>query len=233
MRCGNCSRRMEGTRRDNRVYYRCAARSIVPGSPILATHPRNVYLPERRRGADQRVDRQPVREGAPGDTVRRMLDADAGKTATARGKAAARAVAEAEQRLRRLQSAIEAGVDPAALVEPINRAQQEVDAARAELQHNPTVQTLSRAEIDAMIDYLGDVGSAFNRAEPAHLEELYGSLCLEVIYEPGERIAQLSIRPRGVVNVSEGGLEPPRPTRALAPQASASAIPPLGPAAQG
>ena len=155
------------------------------------------------------------------------------KTATARGKAAARAVAEAEQRLRRLQSAIEAGVDPAALVEPIHRAQQEVDAARAELQHNPTVQTLSRAEIDAMIDYLGDVGSAFNRAEPAHLEELYGSLCLEVIYEPGERIAQLSIRPRGVVNVSEGGLEPPRPTRALAPQASASAIPPLGPAAQG
>src|SRR5213076_1249731 len=30
--------------------------------------------------------------------------------------------------------------------------------------------------------------------------------------------------------VSEGGLEPPRPMRALAPQASASAIPPLGPA---
>src|SRR5262245_55024863 len=28
--------------------------------------------------------------------------------------------------------------------------------------------------------------------------------------------------------VSEGGLEPPRPIRALAPQASASAIPPLG-----
>jgi hypothetical protein len=31
--------------------------------------------------------------------------------------------------------------------------------------------------------------------------------------------------------VSEGGLEPPRPCRALAPQASASAIPPLGPSA--
>src|ERR1700712_5240355 len=30
--------------------------------------------------------------------------------------------------------------------------------------------------------------------------------------------------------VSEGGLEPPPPTRGLAPQASASAIPPLGPA---
>ena len=38
------------------------------------------------------------------------------------------------------------------------------------------------------------------------------------------------LRPNRVwlVNVSEGGLEPPRPLRALAPQASASAIPPLG-----
>ena len=38
------------------------------------------------------------------------------------------------------------------------------------------------------------------------------------------------LRPNRVwlVNVSEGGLEPPRPCRALAPQASASAIPPLG-----
>src|SRR5215203_6191164 len=32
------------------------------------------------------------------------------------------------------------------------------------------------------------------------------------------------------MRVSEGGLEPPRPLRTLAPQASASAIPPLGPA---
>jgi hypothetical protein len=46
-----------------------------------------------------------------------------------------------------------------ALVEPINRAQQELDAARAEQQHNPSVQALSRVEIDAMIDYLGDVAA--------------------------------------------------------------------------
>jgi len=96
----------------------------------------------------------------------------------ARGNAAAKAVAEVERRLRRLQSAIEAGVDPTALVEPINRAQQELDAARAEQQHNPSVQALSRAEIDAMIDYLGDVGGALSGADPAQLEELYRSLRL-------------------------------------------------------
>src|SRR6266566_460906 len=35
------------------------------------------------------------------------------------------------------------------------------------------------------------------------------------------------------LRVSEGGLEPPPPVRGLAPQASASAIPPLGPAGCG
>lgn len=34
-------RRMEGTPRGERIHYRCAARSIVPGSPIL-----DMYLPE-------------------------------------------------------------------------------------------------------------------------------------------------------------------------------------------
>jgi hypothetical protein len=46
IRCGHCGRRMEGTARGPRIYYRCAARSIVPGSAVLATHPKIVYLPE-------------------------------------------------------------------------------------------------------------------------------------------------------------------------------------------
>ena len=46
MRCGFCLRRMEGSTRQTRTYYRCAARSIVPGAPALAHHPKNVYLPE-------------------------------------------------------------------------------------------------------------------------------------------------------------------------------------------
>jgi len=58
-----------------------------------------------------------------------------------------------------------------------------------------SVQASGRAEVDAMIDYLSDVGGTLNGADPAQLEELYGSLCPEVIYEPGERIAQVSIRP--------------------------------------
>jgi hypothetical protein len=55
-----------------------------------------------------------------------------------------------EQRLRRLHAAAtDAGVDPMALVDPINRAQQELEAARVEQQHVPVARTLGQAEVEA------------------------------------------------------------------------------------
>jgi predicted transcriptional regulator len=103
------------------------------------------------------------------DTVRRLLDADATRTDNARTATADQAVADAEQRLRRLHAAIEAGVDPVALVEPINSAQEELEAARFEQQCVPTAPTLGQAEVEAMLDHLGDVGEALQRADPAKL----------------------------------------------------------------
>jgi hypothetical protein len=47
VRCGYCSRRMEGTPKHGREYYRCVTRTLAPGSPALATHPRTVHLAER------------------------------------------------------------------------------------------------------------------------------------------------------------------------------------------
>ncbi|MDQ2706572.1 MAG: hypothetical protein M3Z25_02570 [Actinomycetota bacterium] len=54
---------------------------------------------------------------------------------------------KAEARLRRLQAAIEAGVDPAALVEGINEAQAERAAARAELENASVSEALADAEV--------------------------------------------------------------------------------------
>src|ERR1700755_2772848 len=101
---------MEGTPRENRVCYRCAARSIVPGAPAMATHPKNVYLAESAvvGPISEWIGSLFGPEHAEG-TVRRLLSADANSHDTARGAAAARAVADAERRLRRLQSAIETG----------------------------------------------------------------------------------------------------------------------------
>jgi hypothetical protein len=56
-----------------------------------------------------------------------------------------------------------------------------------------------------MIDYLGDIGAALNRADPAKLEELYRLLRLEVVYHPEERTADVSIMPgRGSERVRGG-----------------------------
>jgi hypothetical protein len=40
VRCGYCARKMEGTPKHGRQYYRCVARRLAPGSPALATHPK-------------------------------------------------------------------------------------------------------------------------------------------------------------------------------------------------
>jgi hypothetical protein len=37
---------MEATPRASRIYYRCATRTLVPGSAAFHGHPKNVYLPE-------------------------------------------------------------------------------------------------------------------------------------------------------------------------------------------
>jgi hypothetical protein len=188
---------MEGTPRGERIYYRCAARSIVPGSPILDTHPKNVYLPEAAvleaiTGWIGSVFDPSQRD----ETVQRMLGAAAGQPDNARAAAAQRALAEAETTLRRLQAAIEAGADPAALVDPLNRAQERVMAARLERDRAPTPRGLGRAEVEAMLDYLGDVGAALKRATPEKLAELYASLSLELTYHSDDRLVDVAIQPR-------------------------------------
>src|SRR4029453_2317313 len=46
IRCGYCQRRMEGAARRWGTYYRCVARTLIPGSPAPPGHPPTVYLPE-------------------------------------------------------------------------------------------------------------------------------------------------------------------------------------------
>jgi len=56
-------------------------------------------------------------------------------------------------RVRRFQTAIAAGVHPAALVESINQAQAQRAAAQAELDGAPSPTALTEADVYAMIDY--------------------------------------------------------------------------------
>jgi hypothetical protein len=105
----------------------------------------------------------------------------------ARGDAARQQLAETEATLRRFQEAIAAGVDPTAVVDPINRARAERDAARASLAHPEQQPELyTEAQVRAMVDELGDVGAAIGDARPDRLAQLYRELDIRVRYEPSE-----------------------------------------------
>ena len=120
-------------------------------------------------------------------------------------------LADAEKRLRRLQQAIEAGANPAALIDALNKAEQERQAARTDLDRIPASSTLTQADITTLIDDLGDVGQALNRADPAGLEDLYATLRLEMVYNADTKTVDVTIRPagRGSARV-RGGTRPLR-----------------------
>jgi DNA invertase Pin-like site-specific DNA recombinase len=193
IRCAVCTRKMEGSPRAHAMYYRCPARTLAPGSPVLATHPPAVYLRE-----------DPVREAVNGwlgelfhpDQVDHTVAALIGSQGKPQREpsTARKRLADAEAKLRRYQEAIGAGIDPAALVEAINAAQVERTASQAELDNVLPPSTITEAEVYAMIDSLGDVGAAIDRGQPETLAEVYAATNLQVSYEPETATAEMSIR---------------------------------------
>ncbi|WP_236792341.1 recombinase family protein [Amycolatopsis sp. GM8] len=106
VRCVACGRKMRGETVRESAYYRCAARTIAPGSPQLADHPKTVNLREDTVVSDINVWLMRVFAPENVDTtvaglldVRSLPDAGAG-TATARKR-----LAHTDARLRRYQAA--------------------------------------------------------------------------------------------------------------------------------
>ncbi len=193
VRCGVCHRRMAGEMVRRNTFYRCASRTMAPGSLALADHPATVNLREDALLAalngwigelfmPENVDR----------TVAELVGAQApGRSASSLEGTKARR-ADADQRLRRFQAAIAAGV-----VDGINQAQAERTAAQAEIDSAPSdAAVLDSAEVYAMIDSLGDVATVIGEAKPASLQRLYQALNVEVRYEPAEKAAYVRAEPR-------------------------------------
>jgi DNA invertase Pin-like site-specific DNA recombinase len=227
VRCGICTRKMQGaTIRKLETYYRCLARTLAPGSIMLADHPRTVNLREDvvleplNKWIGDVFDRRKVDR-----TVAALMESQDGVSGRSTvWESSKERVADAEARLRRFQDAIKAGVDPAALVEAINEAQAERAAARAELENAPAVNSITEAEVYAMIDSLGDVGAALKQGSPESLTRLYRAIDLELRYEPGERAVVASVSPRVVsVRVPKGTHLEPCP-RAIRPRKRGSRL---------
>ncbi|TDD83444.1 hypothetical protein E1202_25335 [Saccharopolyspora karakumensis] len=126
-------------------------------------------------------------------------------------------MADARTQVRRLQEAIEAGADPAALVEAINEAQATRAAAQAELDSSPDPAAIGEAEVYAMVDSFGDVGSVLKEAKPESLGRLYENLSIGLKYEPHARTVEATIAPR-VVSVRVRGATCALTTRLQLPE---------------
>ncbi|WP_240490581.1 hypothetical protein [Amycolatopsis vancoresmycina] len=119
-------------------------------------------------------------------TAAALLGSDGSTAGGGPLEAARNRLADAEAKLQRYQAAIAAGVEPEALVNPINQAQAERAAAKAQIESVPADSTVSRAEIYARIDALGDVCGTLADATTAGMSRLYRALNLELRYEPKE-----------------------------------------------
>jgi hypothetical protein len=138
---------------------------------VLAQHPAAVYVREAAICAP--LNRWIATLFDPKNydrTVHALGESQGSSLADAHIDQARRRLADVEAKLRRHQTAIEAGVDPAAIIDAINQAQAERTAARAEFIGRPAAQLLTRQDIEAMINSMGDVGEALTelirRASP-------------------------------------------------------------------
>jgi Recombinase len=198
VRCGVCQRKLSGEMVRKNAYYRCAARTLAPGSAALADHPITVNLREDVivDALNRWIGRLFARENLD-QTVAQLLGSQPTGAASTDVSAAKSRRADAERRLQRFQAAIAAGADPAAVIEPMNQAQAERAAARAEIDSASKLgKALDVAEVYAMIDSLGDVGVTLAEGRPAALNRLYKELNVSAIYQPEERAVDVTARPR-------------------------------------
>ena len=177
----------------------------------------------RQKGCCHYVVRQPERSRV---VLRRARPR---RSARRRGEADGRcALKPLSPRTHRGGSALEVGVAMSDISEQLSRRTQERGGIEAKIRQLPSTRTLREEQIRAALEDLGGVAELLGNALPRpgrRLTRPWGSglttttTARESLRLPTRRVSLI---------VSGGGLEPPRPLRALAPQASASAIPPPG-----
>ncbi|MGY4765850.1 hypothetical protein ACXC9Q_02900 [Kribbella sp. CWNU-51] len=196
VRCRICTRKMEGAMRRNTEFWRCAARTLAPGSSASLEHPPTVYL--RMDQLSTKVNDWIAKLFSPeylDATVEELAAAveDDGPADRAESDFKRRIAAEAT--MSRLRHALEAGWDPAELTTQYNAAVAEKRSAEVGLATIEYPERLTSNEIRAMVDQLGDIARALDRANPRELAELYDALRLMVDCDHRTRAAEVSITP--------------------------------------
>ncbi len=214
LRCGICSRRLQGHWVHHQPYYRCS----YPPEYQAATgldHPRTVYL----READllPHLDQWLARLFDPDrldDTLDALEQASNDHTATTQQlDAAEQAIADCQRQLAQYRAALAAGADPIEVTAWINQATAAKAAAEAERARlrATTPTRLDRAALRRVVTQAGGLLTALDNADRTRRAALYDKLGIEGVYQPTQRLVVVTADLVCQWLVSEGGLEPPRP----------------------
>ncbi len=131
-----------------------------------------------------------------------------------------RSITECDRKLAKHRAALEAGADPAMIAAWSSDVYRERAALIAQLtaatHHTRPPQRMSRDGIRQLVDALGGLLAILRVADPGDKLEVYRELGLKLNYnhETEEVTAYANPQPQvGVLSVSGGGLEPPRPIK--------------------
>jgi site-specific DNA recombinase len=193
--CGVCDRRMQGQWNHNEAYYRCR----YPQEYALANtldHPRNVYLAER--DVLPRLDNWLAQAFTPTRlemTIDQLYEAQDNQPSTTDDADAV--VADCDDKLARYRQALEAGADPALVAAWTAEVQARKAEALARKRSRRQQQRMTRAEIQGLVDQLGNIHVAISATDPTDKAEIYRHLNLRLTYQPEDRLirAETTLHP--------------------------------------
>jgi site-specific DNA recombinase len=194
--CSLCHRKMQGQRSHGENYYRCR----YPQEYALANkvdHPRNVYL--RELDLVDPLDAALAEAFAPhrvSDTITAMVESqDQPDTDEASALARSR-LSECDRKLARHRAALEAGADPAIVTGWIAEVEAERRRIRATIEQPASgSRRMTREEITATVQQLGDIIDVLREADFADRAEVYQQLGLRLTYDPDERKVRVQSQP--------------------------------------
>jgi site-specific DNA recombinase len=209
--CGLCQRRMQGHWINHASYYRCR----FPTEYALANniaHPRNIYL--RQDTFDTDVHRWLASLFTPErlhQTIDQMMAGQQTATDNAAAEAATTKIANANLKLARYRAALDAGGDPTEIGKWITEATTQRLRAETDLRQATNKTTLTRQQIQALIEECADIATDLHHAEPASIAATYHKLGLRLTYHPDKQLIRAAACPTptniGKRSVSEEGLD--------------------------